>query len=66
MSNSPFLTSINREMVQRGYAKRTIETYLYWIKFFINFNKQQHPSQLQKLPRHPYQFTLNAKLVISI
>ncbi|MCJ8313408.1 MAG: phage integrase N-terminal SAM-like domain-containing protein [Pseudomonadales bacterium] len=46
MQNSPFLMSIYRKMHQRGYARRTIDTYLYWIKYFINFNKQQHPSQL--------------------
>ena len=26
----------------KRYAKRTIETYIYWIKAFINFHKQ-HP-----------------------
>jgi integron integrase len=27
----------------KRYAKRTIETYVYWIKGFINFNNQRHP-----------------------
>ena len=31
--------------VQR-YAKRTIETYLHWIKFYILFHHKQHPSGL--------------------
>jgi len=31
--------------VQR-YSRRTIDTYLYWIKFFIVFNGKQHPSEL--------------------
>lgn len=28
----------------KRYAKRTIETYLYWIKAYINFNGKCHPS----------------------
>ncbi|MCJ8313111.1 MAG: integron integrase [Saccharospirillaceae bacterium] len=46
MKRSPFLESIYRDMIQKGYAKRTVEAYIYWIKYFINFHKQQHPSQL--------------------
>ncbi|WP_286266374.1 site-specific integrase [Thalassotalea atypica] len=30
----------------RRYAKRTIETYWYWIKAFINFNAKQRPNLL--------------------
>ncbi len=43
---SEFLRQIHDFMQARRYAKRTIETYLYWIKFFILFHKKQHPSQL--------------------
>ncbi len=32
-------------MLQR-YAKRTIETYVYWIKFYILFHHKQHPAGL--------------------
>jgi len=28
----------------RRYAKRTIESYIYWIKAFINFNNKKHPN----------------------
>lgn len=28
------------------YSKRTMSTYLYWIKYFILFNKKQHPRDL--------------------
>lgn len=31
--------------VQR-YSRRTIDSYLYWIKFFILFNEKQHPTKL--------------------
>lgn len=46
LSASPFLSSIRRHMLVRHYSKRTINTYLYWIKYFIIFNQKQHPSSL--------------------
>jgi len=33
MPNSPFLESIHRYMSVRRYGKRTIEAYLFWIKW---------------------------------
>jgi len=46
--SSPFLQFIAEAMYTRRYAKRTVETYLYWIKFFILFHKKQHPKDLQE------------------
>jgi site-specific recombinase XerD len=46
MNNSPFLQHIIETMREKRYAKRTIEAYLYWIKFYINFHNKQHPAQL--------------------
>ena len=43
---SPFLESISRFMTVRRYSKRTIEAYLYWIKYFIIFHKKRHPSEM--------------------
>lgn len=43
---SPFLHSIERFMTVRRYSKRTIGTYLYWIKQYIRFNNLQHPSEM--------------------
>ena len=43
---SAFLTQISEYMRSRRYAKRTIETYLHWIKFFILYHKKRHPAQL--------------------
>jgi neutral trehalase len=40
---SVFLTKINERMILKRYAKRTIESYTYWIKAFINFNDKRHP-----------------------
>ena len=44
--SSPFLNHISSHMISKHFAKRTIETYLYWIKYFIIFNDKKHPSQL--------------------
>jgi integron integrase len=35
-------------MLTRHYAMRTIDTYLYWIKYFINYNQKIHPSKLSE------------------
>ena len=43
--SSPFLLAIKEQMRMKRYAKRTIDTYCYWIKAYINFNKKKHPSQ---------------------
>ncbi|MFT7006110.1 MAG: integron integrase [Colwellia sp.] len=40
---SEFLTHISEQMQMKRYAKRTIESYLYWIKSYIIFNKKKHP-----------------------
>jgi integron integrase len=45
---SPFLTLIREHMLARHYAIRTIDTYLYWIKYFINYNQKIHPSKLNE------------------
>ena len=43
--SSPFLTYITEKMRLKRYAKRTIESYIYWIKAYINFHGQRHPIQ---------------------
>jgi len=43
--SSIFLAHIKEQMWVRRYAKRTIESYLYWIKAYINFNDKKHPSE---------------------
>ena len=40
---SPFLNYISEKMRLKRYAKRTIQSYVYWIKAYINFNGQRHP-----------------------
>ncbi len=46
METSPFLTEIERFMYRKQYAKRTIETYTLWVRRYINFHNQCHPSKL--------------------
>lgn len=46
LTSSPFLNSIVRHMQVRRYSKRTIDTYLYWIKYFIFFHKKRHPEEM--------------------
>jgi integron integrase len=36
-------------MAVRRYSKRTVESYLYWIKYFIIFHKKRHPSKMSGL-----------------
>ena len=46
MAASPFLQSIRDFMLVRRYSRRTIDTYLYWIRLFILFHGKQHPKDL--------------------
>ena len=43
---SLFLTYIKEYMYQKNYAKRTVESYLYWIKNYILFHDKKHPDKL--------------------
>jgi integrase len=44
--SSPFLNSVCDFMSVRRYSKRTIKSYLYWIKYFIIFQKKRHPETM--------------------
>ena len=46
MYKSPFLTEISNFMFVRNYSKRTVESYVFWIKRFIQFNENKHPKDL--------------------
>jgi integron integrase len=45
-NQSPFLESISRYMAVRRYSKRTVDSYLYWIRYFIIFHKKRNPSEM--------------------
>ena len=46
MSASPFLRSIQDFMLVRRYSRRTVKSYLYWIKYYILHNDKRHPKEL--------------------
>ncbi len=41
-----FLNEISHFMMARRYSKRTIKTYIIWIRAYINFNDKKHLSEL--------------------
>lgn len=45
-TKSPFLNGIVDYMLTRQYSLRTVETYLTWIKSFINFHDKRHPASM--------------------
>jgi len=62
--NSLFLSVISEQMRLRRYAKRTIETYCYWIKAFINFIDKNHPSNCHNIEVENFlSYLANQKLV---
>jgi hypothetical protein len=34
-------------MRTRGYSLRTEKTYVYWIRFFIRYQKRKHPKEME-------------------
>jgi integron integrase len=40
------MQSLSEFMMVRRYSKRTVESYLYWIRYYIRFHKLRHPSEL--------------------
>lgn len=46
---SAFLIMIKDHMYSRRYAKRTIESYLFWIASFIRFSGMRHPNNMSDL-----------------
>ena len=47
--SSPFLISISDFMALRRYSKRTVKSYLYWIKHYIVFHVKRHPDEMGRL-----------------
>ncbi|MDP0562009.1 MAG: phage integrase N-terminal SAM-like domain-containing protein [Candidatus Endonucleobacter sp. (ex Gigantidas childressi)] len=63
---SPFLASIHDYMLTRHYAKRTIETYIYWIYRYILFNNKTHPAQLNSNHVERFLTYLSAKQKVAV
>ena len=62
---SVFLTYVKEQMWTKRYAKRTIKTYLYWIKGFIIFNGKKHPQQCHDLEVELYLTYLTTQLNVA-
>ncbi|MFK3865659.1 phage integrase N-terminal SAM-like domain-containing protein [Pseudoalteromonas rhizosphaerae] len=58
---SVFLESIRDFMTTRRYAKRTIDTYQYWIKFYILYHAKKHPAKLAESEVEQFLSYLSAK-----
>lgn len=43
---SPFLEEVRRSIRTLHYSIRTEKSYLYWIRFFINYHKKRHPRDM--------------------
>ena len=41
-------------MLTMQYAKRTVEPYVHWLKYFIIYHKKQHPSELGSNEVRPF------------
>jgi len=63
--SSPFLKHIIEQMRLKRYAKRTIESYVYWIKAFINFNGQRHPVKCHDIEVEQFLSHLTNKLNVA-
>lgn len=46
MTSSPFLQDFRNHMLTLRYSRRTVDSYAYWVKYFILFHKKQHPKTL--------------------
>lgn len=46
MARSKFLSDVAQQMMTTGYAKRTIETYTYWIRLYILYSGKRHPADM--------------------
>ncbi len=44
--SSPFLETVRRTIRVRHYSRRTEDTYVYWIRWFILFHAKRHPADM--------------------
>lgn len=48
MAASRFMAALREHMLARHYSLRTIDGYLYWIRYYIRFHGRRHPADLDK------------------
>ncbi|MBL4822033.1 MAG: integron integrase [Colwellia sp.] len=63
--SSPFLKHIAEQMRLKRYAKRTIQSYVYWIKAYINVNDQRHPMNCHDVEVEQFLSYLTNKLNVA-
>jgi len=63
--SSPFLIYITEQMRLKRYAKRTVQSYVYWIKAYINFNDQRHPMNCHDVEVEQFLSYLTNKLNVA-
>jgi integron integrase len=64
--SSPFLNSISDFMSVRRYSKRTVKSYLYWIRYFIVFHDKKHPEKMGAFEVEQFLTHLAVKRKVSI
>ncbi len=64
--SSPFLNSISDFMAVRRYSKRTVKSYLYWIRYYIVFHQKRHPKDMGALEVEQFPTYLAVKCKVSI
>lgn len=65
-SASPFIDSLVRFMSVRRYSPRTIEAYLYWIKYYIHFHQKRHPGEMGDLEVEQFLTFLSVERRVSV
>ncbi|MEO9507911.1 MAG: integron integrase, partial [Nonlabens ulvanivorans] len=63
--SSPYMNYIAEQMRLKRYAKRTIQSYTYWIKAFINFNNKSHPQKCHDLEVEAFLSYLTNKMNVA-
>jgi integron integrase len=46
MPPSPFMQDLAQKMLMRHYSKRTVDSYCYWIRYYIRYHGKRHPKDL--------------------
>jgi len=64
--SSPFLDSISDFMAVRRYSKRTIKSYIYWIRYFIVFHNKRHPAEMGALEVEQFLTHLAVQRTVSV
>ncbi|GAB5498406.1 MAG: hypothetical protein PsegKO_07170 [Pseudohongiellaceae bacterium] len=46
MAPSPFMRSLREHMLMRRYSKRTVDSYLYRVRYYIRYDGKRHPAEM--------------------